>query len=83
METTEQARIFTVADECTVYLLARDGVMVHGLNNTDMPRAVGNDIFLAQSSRADVAIFCPGDPTDGKVAVSIFSSLKYSSQFVL
>ena len=64
VETTESARIYTVGNgECTLHLLARDGVMVHGMDNTDMPRLVGNDVFLTQSSRADVAIFCPGDST--------------------
>eukprot|EP01083_Nonionella_stella_P286164 973958_1 len=62
VETTEKSRIFYIGDgECTQYLLARDGVMVHGMNNTDMPRAVGHGIWLAHSSRADVAISCPGD----------------------
>lgn len=48
--------------ECTQYLLAKDGVMVHGKDNT-VPRFVGNGIFLAQSSRVDVAISCPGSPS--------------------
>lgn len=62
VETTEISRIFYIGHgECTLYLLARDGVMVHGMNDTDMPRSIGNGIWLSQSSRADVAVSCPGD----------------------
>ena len=65
IETTEKARIFYIGHgECTQYLLARDGVMVHGKDNTDMPRSVGHEVFLAHSSRADVAISCPGTRFD-------------------
>jgi len=63
VETTEKARIYYIGNgtgECTQYLLARDGVMVHGKDDTDMPRQVGNGVFLTHSSRADVAISCPG-----------------------
>merc|ERR1711971_919504 len=45
---------------CTQFLLAKDGVIVRGLDDRDMPRSVGHGIFLAQSSRVDIAISCPG-----------------------
>ena len=58
---TEHARIYYIGNgECTLYLLAKDGVMVSGLHDTDMPRSVGNGVFMAQSSRVDVAVSCPG-----------------------
>jgi len=61
IETTEKARIYYFGEgECTQYLLARDGVMVHGKDDTDMPRSVGHGVFMAHSSRADVAVSCPG-----------------------
>ena len=54
-------RIYYIGEgECTQYLLARDGVMVHGSDDNDMPREVGHGIFLTHSSRVDIAISCPG-----------------------
>ena len=77
VETTEDSRIYNIGDgECTLYLLARDGVMVHGVNNTDMPRQVGSELWLAQSSRADVAISCPG------LQLHSFLQIKYRSHLI-
>ena len=74
VETTEKSRIYYIGNgegECTQYLLAKDGVMVHGMDDTDMPRSVGNGVFMTQSSRADVAISCPGD-TSGTATYPIW-----------
>jgi len=73
IETTENARIYYIGDEgeCTLFLLARDGVIVHGQSDRDVPRAVGNGVFLAQSSRADVAVSCPGH-SSGSTSYSIW-----------
>ena len=67
VETTELSAIYyfgepdgSSSEVCELYLLARDGVMVHGTDNT-VPRAVGNGVWLSQSSRADVAVHCPGN----------------------
>eukprot|EP01084_Bolivina_argentea_P269884 458798_1 len=75
VETTEDSRIFYIGNgECKQYLLARDGVMVHGINDSDIPRMVGNGIWLAQSSRADVAISCPGDLNIGYITYDIWTN---------
>ena len=50
---------------CDLQLIARDGVLIRGLNDTDIPRNVTPDIFLSTASRADIAIYCPGDPVSG------------------
>lgn len=76
IETDEDPRIFYVGEgECTLYLLAKDGVMVHGMTDNAMPRSVGNGIFLAHSSRVDVAISCPGDRS-GSAQYEIWHSIR-------
>jgi len=75
VETTEKSRTYYIGDgECTQYLLARDGVMVHGMDDQSIPRLVGNAVFLAHSSRADVAISCPGHPS-GSITYEIWHNL--------
>ena len=76
IETTEKSSTFFIGDgECTQYLLARDGVMVHGKDDTDMPRRVSYGVWLAHSSRADVAISCPGDAVTGTATYEIWHNL--------
>ena len=47
-------------DGCQLKLIARDGVLVRGLTDTDIPRSV-DKMFFSTSSRADIAIHCPGN----------------------
>eukprot|EP01084_Bolivina_argentea_P174757 302701_1 len=49
---------FEIGHQCSVYLLARDGVLVHGLNNEVPRQLVTNKIFLDVSQRADIAVSC-------------------------
>eukprot|EP01084_Bolivina_argentea_P033175 61396_1 len=63
--------IGTGSDGCMVKLLARDGVIVHGSNN-QAPRDVSNVIWLTQSSRADVAVYCPGHASND-ITYNIYS----------
>ena len=81
VETTELSRIFYIGDgECTLYLLARDGVIVHGEHDRDVPRLVGNWVWLAQSSRADVAVSCPGSAETGRAVYDIWHWNEESGQ---
>ena len=45
-------------DGCELKLLAKDSVIIHGRDNSS-PRDVSS-MFFAPSSRADVAVHCPG-----------------------
>ena len=47
-------------DGCELKLIARDGVLIRGLTDTDIPRSV-DKMFFSTSSRADIAIHCPGN----------------------
>jgi len=65
------------SDTCSLYLLSKDGVLVHGANN-EAPRHIeSNEIFLTMASRADVAIACsvPGSyalrKDDGDVIATV------------
>ena len=46
------------ADVCSLYLLSKDGVLVHGVNN-EVPRYIeANEMYFTVASRADVAVQC-------------------------
>lgn len=76
IESTEDSRTYYIGDEesgyCTQYLLAKDGVIVHGLDNSDLPRSVGSAVFMAHSSRVDLAVSCPGDEVTGSKTYPIW-----------
>ena len=57
---------------CTMKLLARDGVLIHGDDNT-VPRDVDNCVWLAHPSRVDVAVHCPGDADDGAMSYHLWT----------
>ena len=53
------------SSSCKVYLIAKDGVLIHGLNN-EVPREITTrKMFFSGASRADVAVRCdtPGTYT--------------------
>ena len=77
-EPSEECGTYYIGNgECTQYLLARDGVIVQ-----DSPREVGHAVWLAPGSRADVAISCPGDPSEGTKTYPIWTVTDSEDQMI-
>lgn len=47
---------FFFDEACDLQLLTRDGVIIHGTNDTSIPRQLSNIVWLTQAGRADIGI---------------------------
>jgi len=56
--TTNTYSLDADADACSLYLLSKDGVLVHGANNRAPRHIASNELYFTMASRADVAIAC-------------------------